>query len=63
MAKKFGLGAGLEALMGGSPKEESAVIESATSTKEKKSDSKSNISLPAGIEQDENGKLWVDPEL
>lgn len=61
MAKKFGLGAGLEALMGGSPKEESAEIESVI--KEKKSDSKSNISLPAGIEQDENGKLWVDPEL
>lgn len=61
MAKKFGLGAGLEALMGGSPKEESAEIESVI--KEKKSDSKSNVSLPAGIEQDENGKLWVDPEL
>ena len=61
MAKKFGLGAGLEALMGGSPKEESAEIESVI--KEKKSDSKSNISLPAGIERDENGKLWVDPEL
>lgn len=54
MAKKFGLGNGLDSLLGSSKddggKEGSAFVAH-------------KANLPAGIEQDENGRLWVDPEL
>ncbi len=67
MAKKFGLGAGLDALMGGSAKTEVKPVEPAAAADEKKETTfkavKTVAGLPAGIEQDENGRLWVDPEL
>ncbi len=58
MAKKNGLGRGLEALLGDSPEEE-ALIQSAT----KKSSKSSSAKLPAGIKMDSEGTLWVDPKL
>ena len=59
MAKKFGLGNGLDSLLGGSRQEEpekggNPVQTGGTPVK---------TNLPAGIEQDEMGKLWVNPEL
>ncbi|MDE7383654.1 MAG: ParB/RepB/Spo0J family partition protein, partial [Treponemataceae bacterium] len=58
MAKKGGLGRGLEALMGSANKNEnpSDFIGSVIGQK-------SNPSLPKGIEIDENGNLWVNPNL
>lgn len=63
MAKKsnFGLGRGLEALM-------STSEDDATDIKESVGDSpivehKSLSTLPDGISTDENGKLWVSPDL
>lgn len=55
MAKKFGLGNGLDSLLG-SPKDDET-------GKEGSAFSAHRANLPAGIEQDENGKLWVDPDL
>ena len=64
MAKKFGLGAGLDALMGGASVEDEAVPEPKKEEKsEKKNSFKKSSAFPAGIEQDENGRLWVNPEL
>lgn len=53
MAKKFGLGAGLDVLLGGESESEVKVIEKA----------EPNISLPSGIESDKDGRLWVKTEL
>lgn len=56
MAKKFGLGNGLDSLLGSSAKEdEPAKIENSFQSVK--------TNLPAGIEQDEFGKLWINPEL
>lgn len=61
MAKKFGLGAGLDALM------RDAEIDNEPKTETESGAEVSapfrNSSLPAGIEQDENGRLWVSPDL
>lgn len=59
MAKKFGLGNGLDSLLGGSRQEEPE--NAGNSVKAEVNSAK--ISLPAGIEQDEMGRLWVNPEL
>jgi len=71
VAKKFGLGGGAAALFKqmDETEKESAVETKpvkteapvAHSASAKTSSKKSN--LPAGIEQDENGRLWVNPEL
>ncbi|MCR5723528.1 MAG: ParB/RepB/Spo0J family partition protein, partial [Treponema sp.] len=57
MAKKFGLGSGLDALMGASAPavnpEPAASAESAAPA----------LQLPAGITADESGQLWADPAL
>ena len=71
MAKKFGLGNGLASLLGDAANTSGAAEKSETpaSTKEEPEKSEEPAvslkkgSLPAGIEQDENGRLWVDPEL
>lgn len=56
MAKKFGLGNGLDSLLGSSAKEDEPA-----KTENPFQSVKTN--LPAGIEQDEFGKLWINPEL
>lgn len=56
MAKKFGLGNGLDSLLGSSAKE-------AEPAKTENSFQSVKTNLPAGIEQDEFGKLWINPEL
>lgn len=56
MAKKFGLGNGLDSLLGSSAKEDEPV-------KTENSFQSVKTNLPAGIEQDEFGKLWINPEL
>lgn len=69
MAKKFGLGGGAAALFKQMDEtEKEAAVETKSVKTEvpaapavKASSKKSN--LPAGIEQDENGRLWVNPEL
>jgi len=56
VAKKFGLGNGLDSLLGSAEKEdEPAKTENSFKSVKK--------NLPAGIEQDEFGKLWINPEL
>ena len=61
MAKKFGLGNGLDSLLGPSKNENLANHE--TSGGNQTSGAAGKANLPAGIEQDENGRLWIDPEL
>ena len=56
MAKKFGLGNGLDSLLGSSAKEDEPA-------KTESSFQSAKTNLPAGIEQDEFGKLWINPEL
>lgn len=56
MAKKFGLGNGLDSLLGSSAKEDGPA-------KTENSFQSVKTNLPAGIEQDEFGKLWINPEL
>lgn len=56
MAKKFGLGNGLDSLLGSSAKEDELA-------KTENSFQSVKTNLPAGIEQDEFGKLWINPEL
>lgn len=56
MAKKFGLGNGLDSLLGSSAKEDEPA-------KTDNSFQSVKTNLPAGIEQDEFGKLWINPEL
>ena len=56
MAKKFGLGNGLDSLLGSSAKEDEPA-------KTENSFQSIKTNLPAGIEQDEFGKLWINPEL
>lgn len=56
MAKKFGLGNGLDSLLGSSVKEDEPA-------KTENSFQSVKTNLPAGIEQDEFGKLWINPEL
>ena len=56
MAKKFGLGNGLDSLLGSSAKEDEPA-------KTENSFQSVTTNLPAGIEQDEFGKLWINPEL
>lgn len=76
--KKFGLGGGgLDALLGGkkpgidpvavtsddSSSIEAPAFEPETAPAPAASVSANNLNLPAGIEQDSSGRLWVDPEL
>ena len=74
MAKKFGLGHGLESLIPGtSSKTEEAPLEKkpaalsepvkTEATAKKASLSSKRSDLPQGIEQDEFGRLWVNPDL
>ena len=56
MAKKFGLGNGLDSLLGSSAKEDEPA-------KTENSFQSVKTNLPAGIEKDEFGKLWINPEL
>ena len=71
MAKKFGLGNGLASLLGDAANTSGAAEKSETPASAKEEPEKAEEpavslkkdSLPAGIEQDENGRLWVDPEL
>lgn len=56
MAKKFGLGNGLDSLLGSSAKEDEPA-------KTENSFQSVKTNLPAGIEQDEFGKLWINPEF
>lgn len=71
MAKKFGLGNGLASLLGDAANTSGAAKKSETPASAKEEPEKAEepavslkkSSLPAGIEQDENGRLWVDPEL
>lgn len=56
MAKKFGLGNGLDSLLGSSAKEDEPA-------KTENSFQSVKTNLPAGIEQDDFGKLWINPEL
>lgn len=56
MAKKIGLGNGLDSLLGSSAKEDEPA-------KTENSFQSVKTNLPAGIEQDEFGKLWINPEL
>ena len=56
MAKKFGLGNGLDSLLGSSAKEDEPA-------KTENSFQSVKTNLPAGIEQDEFGKLWINPAL
>ncbi len=67
-SKKGGLGRGLDALMTEADIEEkktSAKIEKQTDKKTERTEKKSSArtSLPAGLEADESGTLWVDPHL
>ena len=61
MAKKFGLGAGLDALMGGSEKEAEKEVLEEGKTEIKVSTKKSK--LPKGLSQDENGRLFAEVAL
>lgn len=61
MAKKFGLGAGLEALMGGSAKEAEKETPEEGKTEIKLPSKKSK--LPKGLSQDENGRLFAEVAL
>ena len=62
MAKKHGLGAGLDSLLGqGASADIPLTEENASSIFEKPV--ASGAKLPAGIEQDENGRLWVSQAL
>lgn len=62
MAKKHGLGAGLDSLLGqGASQDIPLTEENASSIFEKTTPS--GAKLPAGIEQDENGRLWVSQTL
>ena len=68
MAKKIGLGAGLDALMGGAKTQEEVPASQKTPkeenlSKEKKSALQAKTNLPNGIEQDSNGRLWLSPDL
>ena len=62
MAKKFGLGAGLEALMGDAASEEKS-SSNQSNHNEQSVHYENTIQFPAGIEQDKNGRLWVNPNL
>ena len=62
MAKKFGLGAGLEALMGDAASEEKN-SSNQSNHNEQSVHYENTIQFPAGIEQDKNGRLWVNPNL
>lgn len=62
MAKKFGLGAGLEALMGDAASEEKS-SSNQSNPNEQSVHYENTIQFPAGIEQDKNGRLWVNPNL
>ena len=69
MAKKggLGLGRGLDALMGAESSEEIAAIVNDTPVEIAKSQTLSASvnppeGLPAGVEMDEDGNLWLDPE-
>lgn len=65
--KKRALGRGIDALMGDVPDQDEPKV---TETKIEKSEKKSTaskskasaVSLPSGIESDDNGTLWVDPK-
>ena len=62
MAKKHGLGAGLDSLLGqGASADIPLTEENASSIFEKPM--AAGAKLPAGIEQDENGRLWVSQAL
>lgn len=61
MAKKFGLGNGLDSLLGPSKEEKSDSQSSGNGQNNLAEVKKTN--LPAGIEQDDFGKLWINPEL
>lgn len=61
MAKKFGLGNGLDSLLGPSKEEKSDSQSSGNGQNNLAEVKKAN--LPAGIEQDDFGKLWINPEL
>ena len=78
MAKKFGLGHGLESLIPGTLSKNTEKEAEAENSTEKTAEapvkpalkkasehslSSKKSDLPAGIEQDENGRLWVNPEL
>ena len=67
MAKKGGLGRGLDALLGGRPAEQNEEINSAvngfSSAENRSAAVTPPAGLPAGIEVDENGGLWVSPNL
>jgi ParB family chromosome partitioning protein len=78
VAKKFGLGHGLESLIPGTLSKNTEKEAEAESSTEKTAEapvkpalkkasehsgSSKKSDLPAGIEQDENGRLWVNPEL
>ena len=76
MAKQFGLGRGLDALMGGIQEDElrDAIQQQAAANQGvaiKAADSQSNVqpelvpakNLPNGISVDEDGTLWVNPSL
>ncbi|MBO4319161.1 MAG: ParB/RepB/Spo0J family partition protein [Treponema sp.] len=58
MAKSSGLGRGLDALMSDTKVEGISTISSPAGTSEK-----SKLSLPNGLSSDENGTLWVNPNL
>ena len=61
MAKKFGLGAGLDALMGDSEKEAEKEVLEEGKTEIKVSTKKSK--LPKGLSQNENGRLFAEVAL
>ncbi len=73
MAKKFGLGKGVDAVFASEPEDSSSDFDSAANLSssailgdesEKKSTGvKIKTSLPEGITADENGTLWVNPLL
>ncbi|MGI5058918.1 ParB/RepB/Spo0J family partition protein [Treponema pectinovorum] len=61
MAKKFGLGNGLDSLLGSSKSDGADLKTDVAQNENSFSQKKSN--LPVGIEQDEFGRLWVETEL
>lgn len=64
MAKRQGLGRGLEALLSEEEKVAAATAAEAPVTTKKSTSAKaSRPNLPAGISVDEDGTLWVDPHL
>lgn len=64
MAKKFGLGAGLDALMGSAKNEETETeVTQTEGTKAEKKPSAKKSKLAKGLSVDENGKLFVETAL